>query len=168
MYRVHTVKLLVEHVFSGVTCARYEELFFDEEFNRALGEELQLGRELVKLERTPGRIVRHVRCEPKREAGSPADQAFGKSRAGFFEELEYDTRTRRATWKTIPNVFTKHVSTTGTLELVDVPGGVKRVMRGDVKVSFYGFGKIIEKMIVAEIEKSQAANAVFTTRWLAR
>lgn len=162
------MKLHIEHVFEGVTGPRYEELFFDEEFNRALGEALELGRELVKLERTPGRIVRHVRCEPRREKGSPADQAFGSSRAGFFEELDYDTRTRRATWKTVPNVFTKHVSTTGTLEFVEVPGGVKRVMQGDVKVSFYGFGKIIEKMIVAEIEKGQAKNADFTRRWLAR
>jgi len=160
------VKLLVEHVFEGLDCTRYEELFFDEEFNRALGEAFELGRELVKLERLPGRIVRHIRCEPKREKGSPADQAFGASRAGFYEELEYDLGARRATWKTVPNVFTKHVSTTGTLEFVEVPGGVKRVMKGDVKVSFYGFGRIIERMIVAEIEKSQGKNADFTRRWL--
>lgn len=163
------MRLYIEHVFERVTLAGYEALFFDEEFQHAQGEALKLGRELVKLDRTPGRIVRHVRCEPAREPGSPADQAFGTSRAGFLEELDYDLRAHRGTWRTIPNVFTERVRTTGTLEFAEIAGdSVKRICRGDVKISLFGFGGIVERMIVAEIEKSYAATAEFTRQWLAR
>ena len=31
----------------------------------------------------------------------------------------------------------------------------------------FGFGRLIERMVVAEIEKSYAGSAEFTTRWLA-
>ncbi len=160
------MKLAIEQQFP-VAVAASEALFFDETFWRALGEALALGRELIKLERTPERIVRHVQFEPHREPGTPADQAFGKTRAGFLEELDYDLCTHKGTWRTIPNVFTERVRTAGTLEFVAVPGGMKRIVKGDVDVKLFGFGKVVEKMIVAEIEKSYAATARFTRAWLA-
>lgn len=161
------MKFVIEHVFERIDRAGYEALFFDETFSAALGAALGLGRQLVRLDRDPDRIVRHVRCEPKREAGSPADQAFGTSRASYLEEMDYDLRRGRGAWRTIPNLFTDRVTNTGTLEIADVPGGVRRVVRGEVKVSLFGFGRLVERMIVAEIEKSYAGAAAFTARWLA-
>ena len=109
-------------------------MYFDETFSVAVGEALGLGRQLIRLDRGPDRIVRHVRCEPTREAGSPADQAFGSSRASYVEEMDYDLRRGRGTWRTIPNLFTDRVSNTGTLEIVAAGGGVRRVVRGEVEV----------------------------------
>ena len=162
------MKFLIEDVFPlGV--AEYEALYFDEAFWSALGESLRLGRELVKLDRTPARIVRTVRCWPDREPGTPADQAFGKQRAGYVEELDYDVRARKGAWRTIPNVFTDRVRTEGTIEFVTDGAGTRRIVRGDVDVRrAYGFGKIIEKMIVSEIEKSYVKSAAFTRDWIAR
>jgi hypothetical protein len=162
------VKVAIDHVFSGVTCPAYEALYFDEEFNAAVGNALHLGRQLLRFDRTADRIVRHVCYEPLRDPKSAAGQAFGSSRASFIEQLEYDLRDRRGSWKTIPNMFPERVRNTGTLEIIDVPGGVRRIIRGEVKVSMFGFGGMIEKMIVAEIEKSYASTAKLTTEWLAR
>jgi hypothetical protein len=161
------MKFVIEHTFEGLTCSRYEALFFDEAFNTALGEALGLGRELRRLDRAPDRIVRHVCCEPVRDPDSPAGQAFGSTRASFVEELEYDPRAHRGAWRTIPNLLPERVKTEGTLEIRGVAGGVQRVVRGEVRARLWGFGGLVEKHVVAEIVKSYDKVAAFTTAWLA-
>ena len=122
----------------------------------------------MRLERTADRIIRHVRCEPARDPDSPAGQAFGTSRASFVEELEYDVAARRGRWRTIPNLFPDRVTNSGTIEFAEAPGGVSRIVRGEVKVSLFGFGRLVERMVVAEIEKSYASAATFTADWIAK
>jgi hypothetical protein len=161
------MKFLIEHTFEGLTPEGYEEVFFDEPFNVALGEALGLGRQLRRLDRAPGRIVRHVCCEPSRDPDSPAGKAFGSSRASFVEELEYDLRAHAGTWRTIPSLLPERVKTSGTLEVLAVGGGVRRVVRGEVKASLWGFGGLVERHVVAEIVKSYDRSAAFTVTWLA-
>jgi hypothetical protein len=162
------MKVMIDDVFPGIACGEYESLYFDEEFNRTVGRELRMGRLLLHFERTETRILRNVQYEPDRDPDSPAGQAFGTSRASFIEELDYDPRTRRGTWKTIPNLMAERVSNTGTIEFVEAPGGTRRIVRGEVKVSLFGFGRLVEKMIVAEIEKSYANTTRITNEWLAK
>jgi hypothetical protein len=162
------MKVAIEHAFAGISRDDYEVLYFDEPFNVALGDALGLGRELVRLDRDRTTIIRHVRCEPKREAGSAADRAFGSSRASFVEELEYSLVDHRGRWRTIPNVIPDRVKNSGTIEILDGDGGARRLVRGEVKVSLFGFGGLVERLVVAEIEKSYAGAARFTETWLAR
>jgi hypothetical protein len=162
------VRFACEHTFPTISQAAYEALYFDEEFNVALGDALGLGRELVKLERTNTTVVRHLLCEPKREKGSAADQAFGSSRASFREELEYSFADHKGTWRTIPNIMKERVRNAGTLEILDDGGGARRVVRGDVSVKLFGFGGLVERLVVAEIDKSYRNAASFTEQWLAR
>lgn len=161
------MKFVIEHAFDGLTCAEYERLYFDEPFSAALGDALQLGRALLHLEVNPNRIARRVCCEPQRDPASPAAQAFGTSRASFVEEIDYDVRAHRGQWRTIPNLLPDRVRNAGTLEIVATATGVKRVVRGEVKVSLFGFGGLVERAVVAEIEKSYAGAARFTEAWLA-
>ncbi len=162
------MRFAIQHLFQGVQPAGYTALYFDEAFNTALGEAMHMGRKLLRLDRTAERIVRHVCFEPRREPGSAADQAFGTSRASFIEELDFDLASRRGEWRTIPNLFTERVRNSGTIEFRDEAGGTQRIVRGEVKVSLFGFGGIVERMIVAEIEKSYAASTQFTLDFLAR
>jgi hypothetical protein len=162
------MKLAIEHVFTEIQPAEFEALYFDEAFNESLGTHLHMGRKLVRLERTPNRIVRHVRFEPAQDPDSPVKQAFGTSRASFLEELDYDPRTRRGEWKTIPNMFKERVVNSGTIEFAAAPEGTRRLLRGEVKVKLFGFGGVVEKMISAEIVKSYDATAAFITDWLAK
>lgn len=162
------MRVAIEHVFEGIGAAAYETLFFDEAFNEALGRHLRMGRMLVRLDRGADRIVRHVRFEPAQDPDSPAKQAFGSSRASFLGELDYDPRIRRGAWKTVPNLFTDRVKNTGTIELVDVPAGTKRIVKGEVAVKLFGFGGMVEKMIASEIVKSYEETTAFTRAWLAK
>jgi hypothetical protein len=162
------VKVLIEDEFVGIELAAYEALFFDEAFNISVGEALALGRQLIRLERTPDRIVRHVGYEPRRDPNSPAGQAFGTSRASFVEELDYDPRAHRGEWRTIPNLMPERVRNAGTIEFAASARGVKRTVRGEVKVSLFGFGGLVERAVAAEIVKSYARTAELTTAWIAR
>ena len=162
------MKVLIDDVFAGVTSAEYESLYFDEDFNSEVGKQLRMGRLLLHFERTATRIQRKVQYEPDRDPESPAGQAFGTSRASFIEELDYDPRSRKGAWRTIPNLFPERVTNAGTIEFVDAPNGTRRIVRGEVKVSLFGFGRLIERMIVAEIEKSYANTTRITNDWLAK
>jgi hypothetical protein len=161
------MKIRIEHDFEGVDAVAYESLYFDEAFNLVLAAALKLGRELRKLERTQDRIVRHVCFDAKHDPASPVGQAFGTSRASFVEELDYDRRARRGAWRTVPNLFAKRVRNAGTIELVDTPRGVRRIVEGDVEVSLLGFGRRVERMIVQEIETSYETTTRVTREWLA-
>ncbi len=167
MYVRCTVHVAIEHVFAGIQPAAFEALYFDEAFNEALGRHLRMGRKLVRLDRANETIVRHVRYEPQQAPGSEASEAFGKSRASFLETLDYDTRTRRGTWKTIPNMVPDRVSNTGTIAFLDDKIGTKRVVEGEAIVRLFGFGGRVEKIIVREIQKNYELSAAFITEWLA-
>src|SRR5262249_48653375 len=117
--RLVGMKFVIEHTFA-VTPAEYEALYFDEQFNVALGDHLGLGRELRRFDRSAARIVRHVCCEPKRDPDSPAGKAFGTTRASYVEEMDYDVHARRGAWRTIPNILPERVKTEGTLEIANV------------------------------------------------
>jgi hypothetical protein len=161
------MKVAIEHIFPTIECREYEALYFDEAFNEAVGRALHMGRKLMRLDRSPDRIVRHVCYEPNQDPDGPTQQAFGSTKAGFVEELDYDVRARRGTWRTIPNMWADRVRNAGTIEFVAVGTGTKRVVHGEVVVRAFGFGRIVEKMIVGEIEKSYAATTQFTREWLA-
>jgi hypothetical protein len=164
----YLMKFALDHIFHAVRLPDYESLYFDEVFNAELGAALTMGRRLLKLERTAGRVVRHVQFEPARDPDSAAGQAFGTSRASFIEELDYDTHGHRGTWKTIPNVWADRVRNSGSLELADEGGGTRRTVRGEVRVSLFGFGGLVERAIVNEIEKNYARSTAFTLDYLAR
>ncbi|HTR53422.1 MAG TPA: DUF2505 family protein [Kofleriaceae bacterium] len=162
------MKFAIDHVFPAIACGDFAALYFDEAFNEELSRALHMGRNLLRLDRTADRIVRHVRFEPARAADAAVNQAYGASRASFVEELVYDVRARRGEWRTIPNRFAERVKNTGSIEFTDADGGTRRAVRGEVKVSAFGFGGIVERMIVAEIEKNYAATTLFTRDYLAR
>jgi hypothetical protein len=159
----------IDDTFAGISCADYEHLYFDEPFNESIGQALKMGRKLLHFKRTADRVVRHVCYEPNRDPDSPAGKAFGKSRASFVEELDYDVHARRGEWRTIPNMMPDRVRNAGTIEILEAPdNSARRVVRAEVVVTLFGFGRLVERMIVAEIKKSYASTAELTNAWIAR
>jgi hypothetical protein len=161
------MNVLIDDVFM-ISPAEYESLYFDEAFNEASGRAMRMGRALLHFERTSERIVRKVQYEPDRDPDSPAGKAFGTTRASFIEELDYDVRARKGVWRTIPNLLPDRVSNRGTIEFVEAPGGVRRIVCAEVKITLLGFGRMIERMVVREIVKSYERTTAFTNEWLAK
>ncbi len=161
------MKFAIEHHFA-IDVDAFEAIYFDEEYWRALGRELKLGRELLTLERTDARIVRHIRCAPDQDPDTPEGKALAENKASFVEELEWDRRAHKGTWRTIPNLLRDRVKTHGTIEFRATGGGTTRIVRGEVNAKLWGFGGLVEKRVVAEIERSYDRAQAFTEAWIAR
>ncbi|MFO0696763.1 MAG: DUF2505 domain-containing protein [Polyangiales bacterium] len=161
------MKFHVEHVIPGIAPEDYEKLYFDEPFGIALCKEVRLLRTLEKLERDEKRVVRHVTCEPEgRQIPAPVAKILGGARIAYTEELSYTWGSFHGTWRTVASLLTDKVSSHGTVDFVRVPEGTKRVVDGEVEVRLFGVGGVVERFIVADVEKSYADAAEFTNRWL--
>jgi hypothetical protein len=161
------MKMLIEHTFD-VSPAEYANIYFDEAFNEKLCVSVKLGRTLLRLDRTPTKLVRHVRCEPVREVPAPLAKVLDGHRFNYVEELEFDLETLRGRWRVVPSLLPEKVEAGGTQEFEDVGGKTKRIVRGEVKVSVFGIGGIVERFVVGEVQKSYDDAAAFTRGFLER
>jgi hypothetical protein len=162
------MKFVAEHTFRGITAPDYEKLYFDEAFNEALCKALNLDRTLVKREDNGKHLHRVVKVAPRdREIPGPVQKILGSSRIEYAEHIDYDWGTLTGTWKSVSSIMTDKIETKGIFRFDTNSDGVKRVVEGDIKVKVFGVGGVIERFIVADIEKSYEQAADFTRRWIA-
>jgi hypothetical protein len=112
--------------------------------------------------------VRHVRVQPEREIPAPVAKLLGNRRLTYTEELEYEVGRWHGTWRIVPTVLADTIAIGGTLDFEAVPGGVKRILAGAIDVSLFGLGGLVEKVLVANVEKSYGDAAAFTNQWIRR
>jgi hypothetical protein len=158
------MKLSIDHEFA-IAPADFARLYFDETFSEAVCASVKLGRTVLRLDRSPEHVVRHVRCQPVRDV--PA--ALAKIMSGGFhyvEELDFDLARLRGTWRVIPSIVPDRVDASGDLFFEAAGAGVRRSVRGGVSVSVLGLGAIAERFVVAEVHKSYDAASAFTRRYL--
>ena len=154
------MKLRIEHVQRGIDLAGYEELYFDEPFQIALGEAVKIARELLRLDR------RSARVQPQREIPAPVAKLLGGKRLAYTEELEYEVGRYHGIWRIVPAVLADKIAIGGTLDFEAAAGGVKRVLAGVIDVTLFGLGGLVEKVILSNVEKSYDDAAAFTAQWL--
>lgn len=156
----------VRHMFKNISRDEYESLYFDEAFNEALCEAVNLAREVRSIDRTPERIARVIAVGPDREIPKPVQKIVGAARLDYEEHLAYEFGTFKGTWETIPSVMAKKVNTKGTFAFEEATGGVERIVQGTIEVKVLGIGKVVEKFIIADVEKSYEDAARFTQQWI--
>jgi hypothetical protein len=163
------MKFKAEHLFGGISVADYETLYFDEPFNIELCKAVNLDRELVRLDVKGKHLTRVVKAAPRgREIPGPVAKVLGAGRIEYVEHIEYDLGTYAGTWKSISSVMTDKVLSSGTFRFVPTGTGVTRIVEGDVTVKVFGVGGMIERFIIADVEKSYDAAAQFTREYLAK
>lgn len=160
------MKFSVSHTFQNISLEDYEKLYFDEEFNTALCEAVKLARTLGTLNRTETTIHREVTVGPDREVPAPVAKILGASRIEYTEHLDYTLGSYKGTWKTISSLMTDKVHSAGTFAFKAKGNGVERIVDGEIKVKIFGVGGMVEKFIVADIERSYAKAAEFTQNWI--
>lgn len=161
------MKFQVEHRFSGLTLAEYEKLYFDEAFNQALCDTVGLQRVLVSLDDDGKRIRRSVRVAPDREVPAPVAKVIGAVKLEYTETVEYVWGSGRGTWTTTPQVLPDKVKSSGDFRFTASGSDVLRAVSGEIEVKIFGLGGLVEKFIVADVEKSYDKAAEFTRNWLA-
>ena len=162
------MKLAIAHTFPGIAVREYEALYFDETFTIALAEAVKIGRTLLRLDRSPGRVVRHVRCEPIRDLPRPVAKLLGGRRFAYAEEIDFELGNGEGALARGPQRRRPRGSSPkGTLHFDAAPqGGVTRTVRGEVAISLLGLGSLFERFVVAEVEKSYAQASAFTRAYL--
>lgn len=155
-----------EHTFRGITLAEYEQLYFNEAFNIALCQTVKLSRNVESIDRDEKKIKRAVKVGPDREVPKPVAKILKADRIEYTEHLDYTFGSYRGTWRTIPNLMPSKVRSEGTFSFAEAPGGVRRVVEGDIDVKILGVGGVVERFIVSDVEKSYEDAARFTQRWI--
>lgn len=160
------MKFRAEHTFKGISLADYEKLYFNEDFNIKLCQAVKLAREVIEIESDDTKIHRVVKVGPDRVLPAPVAKILGTDRIDYTEHVDYTFGDFKADWKTISSVMTDKVDSKGTLTFRETGSGVTRIVEGDIKVKLFGVGKVVERVIVAETEKSYADAAAFTQTWI--
>ncbi len=161
------MKFKSEYTFRGIDLNDYEKLYFNEDFNIELCATLKLARELVDLKADDNQIVRVVKVGPDRTLPGPVAKIVGSDRIDYEEHIRYTFGSYKADWHTVSSVMTDKIDSRGTVEFKKAGSdGVTRIVSGEIKVKIFGVGKVVEKVIVAETEKSYADAGGFTQAWI--
>lgn len=163
------MKFSIEHTFQGVDRPSYEKLYFDEPFNVALCEAVNLDRELLKREETDGRLVREVKVAPRgRQIPAPIAKFMGGARIEYVEKIDYEFGAYRGEWQSISSLMTDKIRSQGTFRIEEAAAGVRRIVEGEISVKIFGVGKAIEGYVVDDIKRSYSEAAEFTRTWIAQ
>ncbi len=156
----------VEHRYRGITLADFETLYFDEAYNEAQCLAVRLQRTLVARTLQNGRLHREVKVSPDREIPPAAQKILGGARIEYTEHLDYQAGTYRGTWKTISSLLTDKVLSSGTFSFRQQGDVVVRTLEGTVDVKIMLVGSVVEKFIVADVEKSYQQAFEYGQAWI--
>jgi len=162
------MKYTIEDTFD-VSAERYWQTFFDETFNRALWQHLDIEWELLKLEKTGSgadlEIVREQRLTPKRELPAII-QKLVKGKLMYTERNVYKARDSAMKTVTTPSFMADKIDTHGTFRIETLgPNKVNRVWDAVCEVDIPLVGGKIEKLLVEEVRESYRKATAFIRKW---
>ena len=155
----------------ATTPQKYWDMFFSEEYNRALWQHLDIEWDLVKLERTgegDNEVIHRIqRLTPKRDVPA-ALRRLVKDAVSYEERNVFRRRDSIMEVVTIPNFFGDKFDAKGTYELV-AKGDNKldRIWKANCKCSVPLVGGKVEKHVVEEVKRSYQASTKFTRQYIA-
>jgi hypothetical protein len=161
------MKLHVKHIFLGITLTQYGELYFEESFNEYLCKGVNLTRNVKEKTLNGTSLNRVTTVSPDRVIPGPVAKVIKMNRLEYDEELTYDTAAFKGTWKIqVPGPLGAKFSAGGEFVFREVDGGVERELWGELNVKVFGVGKMIETLIVTDVEKSYETAAAQTSQYI--
>ncbi|HET9955493.1 MAG TPA: DUF2505 family protein [Polyangiaceae bacterium] len=162
----------VEHTFNCSEDTFWSKVFLDEEYNRKLFlERLKFSawREASREERDQ-KLHRVVEAAPPMGEVPAALKAVIGDNAGYQERGVLDRAAHRYTVEVVPNRLADKIQV--KLEMITVadpssPERCKRTVKGSVTAKIFGVGGLLEKKIIADLEKSYSKSAEFTNQFIA-
>jgi hypothetical protein len=158
----------IEHTYEVSEDTFWNEFFLDEEYNRRLYlEALKFHAYAVSKQDESGDEVRRtLEVTPKLgDLPGPMKKVLGDNMS-YREEGVYDRGKRRYRVNIVPASLAGKIKVTG--EMYTEPLGEKqcrRVFEANVEVKVLGLGKMMEKRIITDLEKSYAVGARFTNEY---
>ncbi len=162
------MKFRIEHVFTNISQSAYEELYFDEPFNEAMCKALKLERELIERTREGDNFRRVVRVTADRQIPGPLAKLVGGAKLEYTEIIDYQWGSFTGRWRSDSAILPDKIESGGTFGFDKRGDDVCRWLAGEIKAKIFGLGGILEKFVVADIEKSYGKAAEFTHTWRKR
>jgi hypothetical protein len=160
------VKSTVRNVLPVSPETFWERIFFDAAFVDALHVELGFETfEILEHETlADGRIRRVARAIPPVHAPAALKKRLDQT-LSYVDDGVYDPRTREWTFRTIPGVFADSIYVGGRIYVLPHAQGVEHVCELEARVSVFGIGSMIEKILDKNTRESFSVTARFITRW---
>lgn len=162
--------LHVEHTFNCSEETFWSKIFFDEDYNRRLFNErlkFSLWRE-VKREDRNGQVHRVVEAAPPIGDLPAALKTVVGEGIKYEERGVYEPAARRYTVDVVPSRLADKIQVKVQITTqADGPERCRRIVHGSVSAKIFGVGGLLEKKLIADMEKSYAKSAEFTNAYIA-
>lgn len=159
------MKFNTEHLIYGVSAPVFEKLFFAEELNVEICAALKMHRTLVSRQVVDGQLNRQVTIRPQRDLPAAVGTLLGGRKVAYTETMTYKYGSMQGQWVIEPAIFVDKVQAFGTVGFEDHNGGTLRRVTGEIVVKIFGISSLIERFIVADIERSFAKAAQLTNSY---
>jgi hypothetical protein len=168
------VKLHIDQRFTGVTPARFLEIYLSEDFNNQVAPISGLKtRKLVdEKSNADGTRERRVRMEPAVTLPGPIQKVVDGLAGGSGAVISYDEVSIVDTAKgevrfRIDSRANDRAKFEGTIRIIPDGDGVRRVIDGVIEVKApLGLGGLIERFIESETKKGYEKIAAFMQRYI--
>jgi hypothetical protein len=147
----------------------WERLFFDAEYNRGLYRALGFPQCDVQRQETQpdGKVRRVLRAVPPIHAPEPIRRRL-EGRLYYLEDGTYDPKTGRWEFVNRPSVAADSTSISGVICAEPDPAGMRHVLELSVRVSAFGLGALIERVIENNTRASYRVTADYTNTFVQR
>lgn len=152
-----------------VTAEQYWEVFFSQDYNDALWEELQVDWELLELTRSgegdAATLMRRMKLAPRREVPGPLKKLV-KDGISYEEQNLWRKKDSAMDIIITPNFGANKFEHVGLFSVKDIgEGRCRRTFEAKCSCAIAIVGKAIEKHIVGEVKDSYAASTKFNHAW---
>jgi hypothetical protein len=163
-----TMKFNITHTFE-CTPETFWEVFFSEEYQKDMYSGLGIKeRTILKCEEDDQQIRRQIKIMPERDLPGALKRVI-KGDLGYIEHNVFYKGKNSMDVRIEPTLMAERFAMSGVFRVV--PLGEKRVRRdftGTIEVSVPLLGGQIEKLVMADVQKSYEQAAQITNRWVAK
>jgi len=106
------------------------------------------------------------RLTPRREVPRAVQKMVKSATLGYVEERLYDADRSCIDWKALHGALGRRFHCQGQFRVEPEGDGSRRVLEGEIRVRILGVGKLIEKTIASDVERTYDVSARFIARWL--
>ncbi len=160
------MKFHVANVVRVAPATFWDQLFFDQAYNQSLYVALGFANmHVLSLDRQPATITRSLRAEPPLHAPAVIKRRL-EGKFFYTERGEFDRVSKRWTFESIPSVLADQVSIRGTIELLPHAHGAEHCVDIEARVTAWGIGSLIERVIERNTRESFATTISFTEQWV--
>jgi hypothetical protein len=162
-------EIRVEHTFKCSEETFWTKVFFDDEYNRRLFQEIlkfPVWR-VAKSEERGDEVHRTIEAAPPiGDLPGPLKAVVGDS-AGYEERGVFNKKTHRYRVQVVPNRMSDKISV--VVEMWTEPlgeGQCKRFARATATAKIFGVGGMLEKKLLSDLERSYEKSASFTNTFV--